>query len=104
MHPIHLRTFIISPVIDGSRIVFTNGTKIGDGTNNNTFIYSDLVGNTYTRNVNVANDIILFDKEGGNLKPVGDHTTLPSQISNVNAPFAARLPGGKKIVNGPPHG
>jgi len=50
-----------------------SGGNFGNGTNNNTFMYSDAEGNTYTRRVNVANTsfndtiTVFFDDISGSL-------------------------------------
>jgi hypothetical protein len=65
----------------------------GNGTSNNTFNYVDLKGNTYTRDVDAAYDVITYDQQSGSLAT----TSLPtfSQASIPPPMPAARLPGGK---------
>ena len=89
---------------DGSLIFLPNGTRTGDGMNNNTFSYSDLAGNTYTRKVSAANNVITFDQQGGSLTPAfgeGGGSFVPGNSPAV-FPWAARLPGGKKVSSVPP--
>lgn len=89
---------------DGSLLFLPNGTSTGTGMNNNTFSYSDLAGNTFTREVRAASNIITFDQQGGSLGPVSDskgQSHVPDN-SPVLFPWAARLPGGKQVSSVPP--
>ncbi|KAF8582025.1 hypothetical protein K439DRAFT_1392175 [Ramaria rubella] len=91
-------------IANGSLIFLPNGTDTGKGSNNNTFSYSDLAGNTYTRKVAAANNVITFDQQGGSLGPVSD-VAGQSSISGSSPelfPWAARAPGGKKVSSAPP--
>ncbi|OJA19047.1 hypothetical protein AZE42_06312 [Rhizopogon vesiculosus] len=66
----------------------------GNGTSNNTLTYVDLKGNTYTRDVDAAYDVITYDMQSGSLAD----TTLPifPWVSQPQSMPAARLPGGKQ--------
>lgn len=68
----------------------------GNGTNSNTFSYSDQAGNTYSRVVEAALGNITFDKQTGSLAP------LPMPNQDHLQPFTGftgkvRLPGGRKL-------
>ncbi|KAH0583869.1 hypothetical protein H2248_009465 [Termitomyces sp. 'cryptogamus'] len=69
----------------------------GNGTNNNTFAYSDSAGNTYQRKVNAALNNITLDEQSGTLAPITDHdiskTLVPPQTKFTHA----RLPGGRVV-------
>jgi len=97
------RDLLPSPLITGSTITERQlangsfGTRIAIGSNNNTFSYSDLDGNTYTRNVNASNNTIVFDQQGGSLAPVQTKSSVP--IPSNFAGWAARLPGGKQEIH-----
>jgi len=85
-------------IANGSLITLPNGTRTGDGSNNNTFNYSDLDGNTFTRKVNAFNNSIILDQQGGSLAPVPSLTSV--HVSPNLADFgAARLPGGRQEVH-----
>ncbi|KAH9951906.1 peptide N-acetyl-beta-D-glucosaminyl asparaginase amidase A-domain-containing protein [Amylocystis lapponica] len=99
------RTSQPSPFILGSTInehqvaygIWNEGSSSPDGTNNNTFSYSDLQGNTYSRNVNASAGSIAFDQESGTLAPYS-YSTVPAFFP-LN-PFTMpkpRLPGARKI-------
>lgn len=65
----------------------------GNGTNNNTFSYTDLAGNTFDREVNAAFNNITFDHVGGTLASSSQapfSVSIPPQIMPL-----ARLPGGR---------
>ena len=89
-------------VSDGSLLTFPNGTATGEGSNNNTFSYSDLAGNTFTRRVNASQNVILLDQQGGSLSAVQNGISTQGPHDNL-AGWAARLPGGRQNVNSPPH-
>jgi len=68
----------------------------GNGTNSNTFSYSDQAGNTYSRVVEAVLGNITFDKQTGSL------ALLPTPEQNPLQPLTAytgkvRLPGGRKL-------
>ncbi|KAF8514073.1 peptide N-acetyl-beta-D-glucosaminyl asparaginase amidase A-domain-containing protein [Gautieria morchelliformis] len=84
---------------NGSLISLPNGSATGEGSNNNTFSYSDLAGNTFTRSVNASRNVILLDQQGGSLSPVQSSTSTSAQVEG----WAARLLGGKQDVFSPPH-
>ncbi|KAG0707751.1 peptide N-acetyl-beta-D-glucosaminyl asparaginase amidase A-domain-containing protein [Suillus ampliporus] len=98
--------FILGSVINerqqtaGYFTISTTGNG-GNGTSNNTFSYIDLKGNTYTRDVDAAYDVITYDQQSGSLVT----TALPtfSWPSNSQSIPGARLPGGKesKVVGKP---
>lgn len=77
---------------DGSLLMFLNGTEGGQGSNNNTFSYIDLQGNTYSRVVSAAKNVILVDRQGGSLNPIP--VSEPSTGIGPTS-FVARRPGGK---------
>lgn len=85
---------------DGSLISLPNGSNTGQGSNNNTFSYSDLAGNTYTRKVNASNNVILLDQQGGTLPPVQD-SSVPKPVAQAAVGWAARLLGGKHDIFSP---
>ncbi|KAG1756769.1 peptide N-acetyl-beta-D-glucosaminyl asparaginase amidase A-domain-containing protein [Suillus paluster] len=98
--------FILGSVISerqqtaGYFTISTTGNT-GNGTSNNTFSYVDLKGNTYTRDVDAAYDVITYDQQSGSLAT----TALPTfpWPSNSQSILRARLPGGKgsKVVGNP---
>jgi len=67
--------------------------NFGNGTSNNTFDYVDLKGNTYTRDVDAAYDVITYDKQSGSLPTTNLPTFAP--LSKSPPVPGARLPGGK---------
>ncbi|KAK7054898.1 hypothetical protein VNI00_003361 [Paramarasmius palmivorus] len=78
------------------------GGNFGNGTNNNTFSYSDAAGNTYNRRVNAAFNNITLDVEGGSLASSGLRSASldPPSVDSEQAYFAfagAHLPGGLKV-------
>ncbi|KAG5651591.1 hypothetical protein H0H81_008112 [Sphagnurus paluster] len=83
-------------ITDGFFQLATGG-NFGNGTSNNTFAYADLVGNTYTRQVKAALNVITFDHEGGSMAHTGRTTEGFRGISEVInfVQWGARLPGGK---------
>ena len=81
---------------------FNSTAHSGNGTNANTFSYSDAEGNTFTWEVSAVNNTITVDKKGGTLAespliPDSPHNTANGQ-ANGQAPFA-RLPGGRTPDN-----
>ncbi|KIJ44379.1 hypothetical protein M422DRAFT_168409, partial [Sphaerobolus stellatus SS14] len=66
------------------------------GSNNNTFSYVDLAGNTFTRKVNASANVILLDQQGGNLAPVKTATSTP--VFTDQQGFAGRIFSRKKII------
>jgi len=84
---------------NGSLITLPNGSSTGQGSNNNTFSYVDLGGNTFTRKVNTSSNVILLDQQGGNLSPVQTLRSVP--LSPDNESWAARQLGGKKEIHIP---
>jgi hypothetical protein len=76
---------------------FTSPTgNTGNGTNSNTFSYSDQAGNTYSRVVDAVLNKITFDEQTGSLAP------LPMPRQDPLQPFTGftgkiRLPGGRKL-------
>ncbi|RDB21369.1 Peptide-N4-(N-acetyl-beta-glucosaminyl)asparagine amidase A [Hypsizygus marmoreus] len=84
-------------ITDGFYQLMTGG-NYGNGTSNNTFSYVDLAGNTYSRQVNAALNVITLDREGGNLAHSGQQATSSSTSEASQSHFGgARLPGGTKI-------
>jgi hypothetical protein len=70
----------------------------GTGTNNNTFAYVDHAGNTYSRQVAAAQNVILFDHEQGSLAP--SHSVRPMSFgpqAGLDAFGTVRLPGGRVL-------
>lgn len=67
----------------------------GDSSNNNTFSYADLSGNTFTRSVNASNNVILLDQQGGTLAGVNHHGT---KLSPEQLGWVAKLPNGRNKV------
>jgi len=83
---------------NGSLIMLPNGSNTGTGSNNNTFSYSDLDGNTFTRQVNASNNSIIFDRQGGTLAP--SQKLTPAHVPPSLADWgAARLLGGKQEIH-----
>ncbi|KAG5642949.1 hypothetical protein DXG03_001830, partial [Asterophora parasitica] len=75
------------------------GGNFGNGTNNNTFAYADLAGNTYIRKVNAALNVITLNVESGTLEHVGT-TGYSSSIAGVLPPSlyaGARFSGGRGL-------
>ncbi|KAI5900391.1 uncharacterized protein SCHCODRAFT_02607781, partial [Schizophyllum commune H4-8] len=67
LHPFILETTIESQQSSDSFFQTSSSGNYGNASTNNTFSYSDVAGNTYTRRVNVASNQIIFDEEGGSL-------------------------------------
>ncbi|KAH9015491.1 peptide N-acetyl-beta-D-glucosaminyl asparaginase amidase A-domain-containing protein [Lactarius pseudohatsudake] len=69
------RVLLPAPFIMGTTImehqVAVGTVASWNGTSNNTFSYNDTEGNTYTRQVNASNSVIVFDNRGGTLAPEG---------------------------------
>ncbi|KAF8507339.1 peptide N-acetyl-beta-D-glucosaminyl asparaginase amidase A-domain-containing protein [Hysterangium stoloniferum] len=107
-HSYH-RELLPSPLITGTTIqerqlasAFTHivfDAWTGQGSNNNTFTYVDLRGNSFTRKVNASSNVILLDQQGGNLSPI--HNPHSVSLSPNKESWAARLLGGKKDVHIP---
>ncbi|TFK46399.1 hypothetical protein OE88DRAFT_1638304 [Heliocybe sulcata] len=101
------RTVVPSPLITGSTI--QNHQVAGrrqdirscGGSalpyNNNTFSYTDLAGNTYQRQVNVVDRVVVLDQQSGSLAPASNvqHGAI---IQSAADPFPARFPGSRRIV------
>ncbi|KAH9019710.1 peptide N-acetyl-beta-D-glucosaminyl asparaginase amidase A-domain-containing protein [Lactarius hengduanensis] len=70
------RVLLPAPFIMGTTImehqVAVGTVASWNGTSNNTFSYNDTEGNTYTRQVNASNSVIVFDNRGGTLAPEGN--------------------------------
>ncbi|KAI0062254.1 hypothetical protein BV25DRAFT_1825690 [Artomyces pyxidatus] len=77
----------------GAFHIASTGNTGTNGTSNNTFSYFDTAGNTYTRQVNAALNVITFDRQGGSLAPTPvpdtQHTTIQQAFQKP------RLPGGR---------
>ena len=72
------------------------GGNFGNGTNNNTFNYVDVKGNTYTRRVNAAYNVITFDQQSGTLAPDGQsYYGISGSSEGLEAFLGARLPGSR---------
>lgn len=102
------RQLLPAPFILGSTVAnhqtaagyffLTDSGNYGNGTNSNTFSYTDTDGNTYWRNVNAAYDNITLDESGGSLAS----RTYPSSFphfseTRVLEVVGARLPGKKQV-------
>ncbi|KAH9843087.1 peptide N-acetyl-beta-D-glucosaminyl asparaginase amidase A-domain-containing protein [Rhodofomes roseus] len=98
------RVSLPSPFILGSTInerqtatssfVVSASGNYGNGTNDDTFSYSDDDGNTYWRNVGAADNNITYDSVGGSLS--GGPFSLPFSAPMSQGVLAKpRLPGGK---------
>ncbi|KAG6866918.1 hypothetical protein C0991_003833 [Blastosporella zonata] len=78
------------------------GGNFGNGTSNNTFDYTDLAGNSYTRRVNAALNIITFNQEGGNLARPGSAEvsveTTPTRWTPAEDHGQVRLPGSRAVI------
>ena len=85
----------------GGIITFSSNGNRGNGTNNNTFAYSDQAGNTFNRVADAAFNRITFDQQSGTLAPIQVAAAKEAQPST--APFldnvfgSARLPGGRQM-------
>ena len=81
------------------RLASTGNT--GNGTNSNTFSYTDALGNTYDREVTAVNNNITADHQGGTLAPrTAVHLPVFGPQAQSQVPLAKpRLPGARKIVN-----
>ena len=80
----------------GGHIFHTPGSTTGTGASKNQLFYGDAKGNTYWRAVNVANNIITYDREGGNLAHDqndlwGVPTADTQEVADLGDTF--RLPG-----------
>ncbi|KAL1762199.1 peptide N-acetyl-beta-D-glucosaminyl asparaginase amidase A-domain-containing protein [Schizophyllum commune] len=97
LHPFVLETTIASQQSSNSFFQTSSSGNYGNASTNNTFSYSDVAGNTYTRRVNVANNQITLDEEGGSL---AEYEARPDALTiqeDVVFDFAgARKLGGKK--------
>ncbi|KAF8077943.1 peptide N-acetyl-beta-D-glucosaminyl asparaginase amidase A-domain-containing protein [Lyophyllum atratum] len=103
------RVVLPSPLIVGSTIKerqitdgffqLATGGNFGNGTSNNTFAYVDLAGNTYTREVNAALNVITLNREGGSLAPSELANDSPGVFEVPLDPVygGARLPGSKSL-------
>lgn len=74
--------------------------NFGNGTSDNRFSYSDMSGNTYTREVGSVNSTITYSKEGGSL--VSPHTPHivqadPSQLTFLTPRLPGRVDVGRPI-------
>jgi len=81
---------------------FNSTAHGGNGTNANTFSYSDTEGNTFTWKVSAANNTITVDTKGGTLARSPLIPDSPQHSTNVQANHqgpAARLPGGRTPDN-----
>ncbi|GJJ12407.1 hypothetical protein Clacol_006649 [Clathrus columnatus] len=81
---------------DASIIELPDGELAGgDSSNNNTFSYVDVKGNTFTRKVNASNNVILLDQQGGTLAAASQekHGSLLNQLG-----WVAKLPGGRNKI------
>jgi len=65
----------------------------GNGTNSNTFSYSDAAGNTFQRKVDAVLNNITLDVQSGTLAPASSHHNPPQKL--VGPVGQARLPGGR---------
>ncbi|KAH9054088.1 peptide N-acetyl-beta-D-glucosaminyl asparaginase amidase A-domain-containing protein [Lactarius vividus] len=68
------RVLLPAPFIMGTTIIEHQAASGAEetpqrGWDGTTFYYTDTEGNTYTRQVNTSDNVIMFDKEGGNLAP-----------------------------------
>ncbi|KZT70107.1 hypothetical protein DAEQUDRAFT_668284 [Daedalea quercina L-15889] len=92
--PFILGSTITERQVAASFFTISSSGNYGNGTDNNTFNYVDLNGNTYWRDVGASDNNITYDSIGGSLS--GSPFTLP-----ISAPLAQgvmakpRLPGGK---------
>lgn len=103
----YIRNLIPNPIMTGSTInerqlasgsiiELANGDLVGgDSSNNNTFSYVDLDGNTFTRSVNASNNVILLDQQGGTLAGTSHHGT---KLSPEQLGWVAKLPNGRNKV------
>ncbi|KAL1717553.1 peptide N-acetyl-beta-D-glucosaminyl asparaginase amidase A-domain-containing protein [Schizophyllum commune] len=97
LHPFVLETTIESQQSSNSFFQTSPSGNYGNASTNSTFSYSDVAGNTYTRRVNVANNQITFDEEGGSLTGSAAKPDALTVQGDVVFDFAgARKLGGKK--------
>lgn len=68
----------------------------GNGTSNNTFIYTDTKGNTYDRQVDAAYNVIVYDQQSGSLATSTVASPTPWSTNAHSAPVVS-LPGGKQL-------
>ncbi|TRM58681.1 peptide N-acetyl-beta-D-glucosaminyl asparaginase amidase A-domain-containing protein [Schizophyllum amplum] len=99
LSPFELSTNIESQQSSESIYQTASTGNYGNGTTNNTFIYSDAAGNTYTRSVNAAYNQITLDEEGGSLAGVEDDVMVAgsrdeAQKALTSAFANAKLRGG----------
>lgn len=104
------RNSLPSPFILGSTIaehqyatgffVISSEGNYGNGTNNNTFSYVDLKGNTYYRTVDAALDNITYDQISGSLA-TGNTFEFPTfnPLAHLSVTIP-RLPGGRQTKFG----
>ncbi|KAG6814345.1 hypothetical protein H0H92_010930 [Tricholoma furcatifolium] len=88
----YTRTLVPSPLALGSVIKerqiadgfyqLASGGNFGNGTNNNTFTYTDDAGNFYSRIVDAALNVIILDQESGNLA-AGSGSTAAGQKQSL---------------------
>ncbi|KAF9053698.1 hypothetical protein BDZ89DRAFT_1004690 [Hymenopellis radicata] len=70
------------------------GGNFGNGTNNNTFSYVDTAGNTFSRRVNAALNVITLDEESGTLVPASAQKNSATMAGEtVVSADQVRLPG-----------
>ncbi|KZT24098.1 hypothetical protein NEOLEDRAFT_1068147 [Neolentinus lepideus HHB14362 ss-1] len=97
------RTVIPSPLITGStihnrQVAVCKGGGSASPYNNNTFSYTDLAGNTYQRQVNAVNRVVVSDHQSGSLAPTSIVQHAPV-IQSTIGPLPARFPGDRRIVH-----
>jgi len=107
-NPLIVESTILEHQSASGTLILTPSRHFGTGGNNNTFAYVDKAGNTYSRQVAAAQNLILFDHEQGSLAPQS-HSIRPLSLSlssgpqaGVDAFNAVRLPGGRvfgELVN-----
>ena len=63
-------SYVCSSSSVGGFFTLSSTGNFGNGTSNNSLSYVDTAGNTYSRNVNAALNVITFDQQSGSLAPI----------------------------------
>ena len=64
------KSYTGSYICIGGFFTLSSTGNFGNGTSNNSLSYVDTAGNTYSRNVNAALNVITFDQQSGSLAPI----------------------------------
>ncbi|EJD44080.1 hypothetical protein AURDEDRAFT_88290 [Auricularia subglabra TFB-10046 SS5] len=92
-NPLQIQSTINSHQRDGSFFNLPTGGRSGNGTNVNEFNFSDVRGNTFTRQVASTNNNITVDQTGGTLAPRTPFKFKPQQPERVLPRAGVRFPG-----------